>query len=144
MLILFLGCNAVIAVHFVAVSKGIGASCIDHVAIIVTDVERAIHFYSVVLGLEEVPRPQSFDFPGAWFQMGDTCLHLLGKPSLDTESPRHFCIRVKDIRSASRHLESVGWPVRWEAKYKIVGIDRFFIHDPDGNRIELQGPDGLK
>lgn len=125
-------------------NTGIGASYIDHVAIIVTDVERSKHFYSSVLGLQEVPRPKSFDFPGAWFQMGNTCLHLLGKPARDTESPRHYCIRVADLAAAAKHLEAVGWPIRWEAKYKIIGIDRFFLHDPDGNRIELQGPEMQK
>ena len=117
---------------------------IDHVAIIVTDLERSKHFYASVLGLREVPRPDSFDFPGAWYQMGETCLHLLGKPASDSESTRHFCIRVKNIPAAAQHLESVGWPIRWEAKYKIIGIDRFFLHDPDGNRIEIQGPEMKK
>ena len=27
-------------------------------------------------------------------------------------------------------------------RYKIGGVERFFIRDPDGNRIEVQGPDG--
>jgi len=27
-------------------------------------------------------------------------------------------------------------------KHKISGIDRFFVYDPDGNRIEIQGADG--
>ena len=53
------------------------AERIDHVAIIVTDLERARQFYSGVLGLREVARPESFDFIGAWFQIGPTCLHLL-------------------------------------------------------------------
>lgn len=122
-------------------SIGISEIYIEHVAIIVTDVERAKDFYSQVMGLREVPRPESFDFPGAWFQLGDTCLHLLGKPSRDSDSSRHFCIRVRDLRVAAKYLESMNWPVRWEAKYKIIGIDRFFLYDPDGNRIEIQGPE---
>ena len=120
---------------------GINAERIDHVAIIVTDVSRAKVFYEKVLGLTEVPRPASFDFPGAWYQMGATCLHLLGKPTPDSESSRHFCIWVTDLRAAATHLESVRCDVRWESKYKIIGIDRFFLYDPDGNRIEIQGPE---
>jgi catechol 2,3-dioxygenase-like lactoylglutathione lyase family enzyme len=123
------------------VSNGIGAIYIEHIAIIVTDLDRAKRFYSAVLGLTEVPRPESFDFPGAWYQMGSTCLHLLAKPNWDGESARHFCIRVPDIRAAAKHLESSHWPVRWEARYKIISIDRFFIYDPDGNRIEVAGPE---
>lgn len=124
-----------------SVNNGIGATFIEHVAIIVTDLDRARDFYGRVLGLEEVARPESFDFPGTWYQVGRTCLHLLGKPAKDCESSRHFCFRVPDLQVAERHLQSVGWPYQWQKKHKIIGIDRFFIYDPDGNRIEVQGPE---
>lgn len=123
------------------VSNGIGASFIEHVAIIVTDLDLARDFYARVLGLVEVARPESFDFPGTWYQVGSTCLHLLGKPSKDTESSRHFCFRVPDLQAAEKHLQTTGWPYQWQKKHKIIGIDRFFIYDPDGNRIEVQGPE---
>lgn len=122
-------------------SNGIGATFIEHVAIIVTELERARDFYGRVLGLTEVPRPESFDFPGTWYQLGNTCLHLLGKPGRDNDSSRHFCLRVSDLRAAEKHLQSQGWPYQWQKKHKIIGIDRFFLHDPDGNRIEVQGPE---
>ena len=123
------------------VDTGIGANFIEHVAIIVTDLDRARDFYGRVLGLAEVSRPESFDFPGTWYQLGNTCLHLLGKPNRDADSSRHFCVRVVDLKVAETHLKSAGWPIRWETKYKILGIDRFFLHDHDGNRIEVQGPE---
>jgi glyoxylase I family protein len=117
------------------------AERIDHVAIIVTDLERARQFYAGVLGLQEVDRPESFDFVGAWFQIGPTCLHLLGKPKSDSDSPRHFCLWVSDLRSTAAQLESASAGVQWKTDHKIPGIDRFFVHDPDGNRIEFQGPE---
>jgi catechol 2,3-dioxygenase-like lactoylglutathione lyase family enzyme len=49
---------------------------IEHVAVVVSDVERAKAFYGGVLGLTEVPRPESFDFAGAWYRNGPTDLHL--------------------------------------------------------------------
>jgi glyoxylase I family protein len=112
---------------------------IDHVSIIVTDVDRARAFYGGLLGLTEVPRPRSFDFPGAWFQAGAEVIHLLGQPAADVRGRRHFCLSVRDVHAAARYLESKGLPVRWEQKYKIDGIDRFFTDDPDGNRVEFQG-----
>lgn len=118
-----------------------GAERIEHVTIIVTDMNRARRFYGGLLGLVEVPRPESFDFPGAWFQMGSTLLHILGKPQADTTSARHFAIWVADVHAAARHAEAGGVPVKWEAKHKIPRIDRFFIYDPDGNRIEVMGSD---
>lgn len=120
---------------------GIDAEQIDHVTIIVTDVNRANDFYGALLGLRQVPRPESFDFPGAWYQIGDTLLHVLGKTAPDSHSPRHFSLLVRDVRRAARQLEAAGCLVQWEAKHKIPGIDRFFIRDPDGNRIEIQGRD---
>jgi hypothetical protein len=38
-------------------------------------------------------------------------------------------------------LTAHGYPVRPEEKYKILTIDRFFTEDPDGNRIEIMGPE---
>ena len=114
---------------------------LDHVSIIVTDVDRARAFYAGVLGLTEIPRPKSFDFPGAWFQVGPEVIHLLGAPTPDVKGRRHFCLDVSDVHSAARYLEARGLPVRWDTKYKIEGIDRFFTDDPDGNRVEIQGGD---
>src|SRR5678815_4652111 len=67
---------------------------LDHVSIIVTDVDRARAFYAGVLGLPEIPRPKSFDFPGAWFQVGPEVIHLLGTPTPDVKGRRHFCLYV--------------------------------------------------
>ena len=118
---------------------GIGASHFDHVAVYVTDLERARAFYAGVLGLTEVPRPASFDFPGAWYQVGAATLHLLAEREREPASPRHFCLWVADVHAAARRLGSAGWAVEWVTKHKIIGVDRFFTRDPDGNRIEIQG-----
>jgi glyoxylase I family protein len=112
---------------------------LDHVAIIVTDVDRARAFYRDVLGLLEIPRPRSFDFPGAWFQAGPEVVHLLGHSAPDAPGRRHLCLWVADVHAGARYLAARGLPVRWDSKYKIDGVDRFFTEDPDGNRIEIQG-----
>ena len=117
------------------------AERIDHVAVIITDVERSKAFYGRVLQLREIPRPESFDFPGAWFQIGPTFLHLLGKPQPDPSGPRHFCLWVRNLRAAAKQAEAGGVRVEWKTNHKIPGIDRFFMYDPDDNRIEVQGPE---
>ena len=114
---------------------------LDHVSIIVTDVDRARAFYAGVLGLTEIPRPPSFDFPGAWFEVGPEVIHLLGQGSPDARGRRHFCLWVRDVHAAAGYLAARGLPVAWDTKYKIGGVDRFFTDDPDGNRIEIQGSD---
>ncbi len=36
-------------------------------------------YYVDALGLERVPRPSTFDTPGAWLQVGEQQLHLIGE-----------------------------------------------------------------
>ena len=111
---------------------------LDHVAINVTDVARAKAFYGGLLGLKEVPRPQSFTFPGAWFQCGPEVLHLVGRKEADADRSSHFALWVTDARAAARVFEAAGHAVKWD-QTKIPGVDRFFVRDPDGNRVEIQG-----
>ena len=120
--------------------KGITPQRIDHVAIDVTDVEKAKQFYTGLLGLVEIARPESFRFAGAWFKIGaDSILHIVSRPPRSPEGTHHFCIWVDDVHSAAKTLAAAGWPVDWDTRYKIPAVDRFFTRDPDGNRIELQG-----
>src|SRR5882757_3983511 len=108
---------------------------IEHVAVTVSDLARAKHFYGEVLGLTEIPRPETFNFPGAWYRNGPTDLHIISRTVVDGESRRHVAFYVSDIKMAARVLQLNGFPVLWE-RMKIPQIDRFFTHDPDGNRIE--------
>jgi catechol 2,3-dioxygenase-like lactoylglutathione lyase family enzyme len=108
---------------------------IDHCSVIVTDVAASRHFYGELLGLREIPAPKTFDFVALWYDLGGTYLHLLLKPERDTISPRHFCLHVSDIAAARAHVTARGIPI--DETVKIPGADRFFIRDPDGNRIEV-------
>jgi catechol 2,3-dioxygenase-like lactoylglutathione lyase family enzyme len=108
---------------------------IDHVTVIVTDAAAARRFYGGVLGLREVPPPREFDFPAIWYDLGGQYLHLLVKPVADTPSPRHFCLHVVDLAAARRHFAGQG--VAIAETVKIAAAERFFVNDPDGNRIEI-------
>ncbi len=113
----------------------------DHVAIYVTDLDRARRFYAGVLGLTEVSRPESFDFPGAWYALEPGTLHLLVEKDRQPDHGRHFCLWVSDVHAAERVVRAGGFPTEWSTRHKITGVDRFFTRDPDGNRIEIQGAD---
>ncbi len=108
---------------------------IDHVSVIITDVERSRRFYRDLLGLKEIARPRTFDFVVVWFDLGNQHLHLLLKDRPDTHSPRHFALRVADVAQAREYFREHG--VAIDETTPIPGADRFFIHDPDGNRIEI-------
>jgi catechol 2,3-dioxygenase-like lactoylglutathione lyase family enzyme len=108
---------------------------IDHVSVIITDVERSRRFYRDVLGLKEIPKPRTFDFVVLWFDLGNMHVHLLLKDKPDLISARHFALRVKDAAEARTYFRERG--VSTAETTLIDGADRFFIADPDGNRIEV-------
>ena len=108
---------------------------IDHCSVLITNVEKARHFYGTVLGLTEIPPPKEFDFVALWYDLGGQFLHLLLKEKADTISPRHFCLHVTDVQAARTHYHALGLQV--DETVKIAAADRFFLHDPDGNRIEV-------
>ncbi len=110
-------------------------SQIDHVSLIITEIERSRHFYSKILGLREMPKPKSFNFIALWFVVGNQQLHLLQKPQADTRSPRHFALRVPNAEAARQYFRRR--QIVLEETTRIDHCDRFFVYDPDGNRIEI-------
>ncbi len=112
---------------------------IHHVTVNVTDLDRAKAFYEGLLGLKEVPRPGSFGFGGAWYQLGPAQLHIISRDKPDPERSQHFAVQVMDVEAARRESAEAGLEPR--DTIKIPSVDRFFIHDPDGNLIEVIGPE---
>ena len=115
---------------------GLRISHLDHCSVLITDVARSRRFYRDLLGLTEIAPPRTFDFVVLWFDLGGgQTLHLLLKPQADSISPRHFALHVEDAQAARSHLRERGIAI--DETTPIPSCDRFFIRDPDGNRIEL-------
>jgi len=112
---------------------------LNHVAIHVEDVERSCSFYRTVLRLESIPRP-AFDFPGAWFQLGDVQeLHIIGgrnEPVHGKNRGNHYALSVDDLEAWHRHLQETGTHFR-PPKFRPDGAQQIFLLDPDGHCIEL-------
>ncbi|MDQ3816409.1 MAG: VOC family protein [Acidobacteriota bacterium] len=110
-----------------------------HAAILVSDLDRARRFYGGVLGLKEKPRP-SFDFPGAWYDLGEFELHLMmaTEPLTPAEERPlrdfHVAFLIEDYDKTKQALLEAGLSFR-EGSY---GLKQIFMLDPDGNLIELQ------
>jgi catechol 2,3-dioxygenase-like lactoylglutathione lyase family enzyme len=96
--------------------------------------EAAKHFYSVVLGLQQIPNPAGPNQNrGAWYQLGSAQLHLSLEDGVQNKaSKRHVCYSVGDIGTAETHFRTAG--------LEIIPDDnasRFFLRDPGGNLIEI-------
>jgi glyoxylase I family protein len=111
-----------------------------HVGVMVTDLDRAVEFYSNILGLERIDR--SLKYPGAWYQIGDVQIHLIvdanykSDPSIDlTTSTRnpHIALGVRDLAAAKHQLLAANYIVQMSNS----GRAALFTQDPDGNAIEL-------
>ena len=110
-----------------------------HTAMLVSDLNASKHFYSVVLGLQEVERP--LNFPGLWYQIGDYQIHLIVDPSTPhgLHNPqkwgrnRHLAVAIADLNATKAHINTHGWDMQDSAS----GRPAIFVQDPDGNVIEL-------
>lgn len=127
-------------------------TAIHHVALTVTDIERSLKFYREILSIKEIPRPP-FDFPGAWFQLGDSYeVHLIvhSRPTfrekpLDSRDV-HFAVRVPSYRAALEFLRAKGYredagpddPCRMIVQpHATAGYPQIYICDPDRHVIEI-------
>ena len=121
----------------------VAVETLHHVSVSVTDLERAKRFYGDVLGLNEIPRPP-FDFPGAWYQLGDRQLHLIvhttprslrGTTDVDSRDG-HFAVRVTDYEATLARLREHGVSVL-DSPVNPTPWAQIYVTDPDGNVIEL-------
>jgi catechol 2,3-dioxygenase-like lactoylglutathione lyase family enzyme len=111
---------------------------IHHYSIPVSDMERAVAFYTKIMGLQEIGIPATFPPAGArvrWFQIGEQHIHLMPAPHADPVSPRHIALHIEDAQAGREYFKAKGLETREDIA--IPGADRFFISDPDGNNIEL-------
>ncbi len=108
-----------------------------------TNLARAKKFYSDILCLKEIERP-NFDFPGAWYEIEQQQLHLIVLPSAQTirkdksinSREGHFALRVENYDETLDWLYKHGVALV-EKPDSTSGFAQIFCTDPDGNIIEL-------
>lgn len=112
---------------------------LNHVALHVADVDRSVHFYGTVMRLPAIERP-AFDFPGAWFRLGDDQeLHLIGNRAAEVQSHHrgtHFALAVDDLDAWEAQFDRHG-AERMRRKVRPDGAEQTFVVDPDGHWVEL-------
>ncbi|HBB31544.1 MAG TPA: glyoxalase [Cyanobacteria bacterium UBA8803] len=110
-----------------------------HTAVLVSDLEKAEHFYGNVLGLSKVER--SFKYPGAWYQVGEFQIHLIVDPNTAPHLQNlekwgrnpHVAFSVANLDEAKTQLLDHNCALQMSAS----GRPALFTQDPDGNIIEL-------
>lgn len=119
----------------------VGVTKLSHVNVTVpAELEEATrHFYAVVMGLTEVPKPaESKGRGGAWYQLGPVQLHLSREnPAPDNSgSKRHVCYSVQNLADAEQQFRNAGVEIIPDS-LPIPGSPRFYVRDPGGNLIEV-------
>jgi catechol 2,3-dioxygenase-like lactoylglutathione lyase family enzyme/uncharacterized protein YunC (DUF1805 family) len=121
---------------------------LDHVTLVVKDLERSRQFYVESLGMRQVPRP-GFSFDGLWFQAGTTQIHLILEypesgpagnqvPAAQRHSrSHHFAFEVADAAAVVEPLRRLGVPIISGPRPRPDGYMQIFLSDPDGHVVEL-------
>jgi catechol 2,3-dioxygenase-like lactoylglutathione lyase family enzyme len=105
--------------------------------------EKARSFYSGLLGLPEIPKPEPLRVRGGvWFDAGGPDVHLsVEEQRGEADTQRHFGLECADVDGLRSRLKAAGVqtddarPAPWK---------RFFVCDPFGNRIEIHERGALR
>jgi catechol 2,3-dioxygenase-like lactoylglutathione lyase family enzyme len=111
---------------------------LDHVQLAMPEGEeaKARQFYVEVLGLPERPKPKQLaGRGGCWFEGEGVALHLGVERPFVPARKAHPALRVADLVQAQDTLHTAG--VAFEIDTSLPHVQRLFVYDPFGNRIEL-------
>lgn len=96
-------------------------------------------FYSGILGLERIPKPESLaGRGGAWFRGQGVELHLGVEEDFRPARKAHPAFVVSGLADLRARLQGAG--VWLEDQPQLEGFVRFHAFDPFGNRLEFLEP----
>ncbi len=111
---------------------------IDHVQLAMRagEEQEARDFYGNVLGMREVVKPDALQASGGvWFTAGSVELHLGVEVDVRPALKAHTAIRVERVVPLAERCQLAGHQPLFDDRYP--GRQRFFVHDPFGNRLEF-------
>ena len=113
-------------------------SKIDHVQIAAPKEkeERTRNFYREILGMKEIEKPEPLKLRGGvWFEFGDFQLHVGVEEPFSPAKKAHPAFVVNGYEALQKHLREQDVEVKSDDS--IPGVERFFVFDPFGNRLEF-------
>ena len=113
---------------------------INHVTLVVNNLEEASQFYENEMGLEVIPAFQ-LDFPASFFKLNDhQQLHLTEWPDDKVSFRGHVCFEVDDINSMYWRMKELGVIDinLWGYVRQLPDVPiQMFVRDPSSNLVEL-------
>jgi catechol-2,3-dioxygenase len=112
---------------------------IDHIQVTYTPdlADAMLFFYGQALGLPEIPKPSSLQAVGAWYQLGNTQVHIATEAEIhNATTRRHVAFKVEDLEAFRQHLQKLNVEIIPD-RQPLANCDRFYLRDPAGNRIEI-------
>ena len=117
-------------------------TALDHVQVAMPagGEREARHFYSDLLGLDELEKPAALAARGgAWFALPDgRQLHLGVEDPFRPSRKAHPAFVASSLDELAERIEAGGLPVRWDEE--LAPRRRFYGEDPFGNRLEFLEP----
>jgi catechol 2,3-dioxygenase-like lactoylglutathione lyase family enzyme len=93
-------------------------------------------FYAGILGMTVAPKPAALAGRGGiWFEAGPIRLHLGVETPFTPARKAHPAFEVTDLSRVTEHLHAAG--LQTKTDQDLPDIQRIYINDPFGNRIEL-------
>ena len=116
---------------------------IQHINIQISDRERTREWYEKVLGAEFLDRGSELNQGQLQLRIGSGEIHSTHSPSPAPSG--HFALEIHDWEEMITNLDALGVSYTPPTVRGYSGGHSTYIHDPDGNMIELvQHPLGLK
>ncbi len=116
---------------------------IQHINIQISDRERSREWYEKVLGAEFMDRGPELNQGQLQLRIGSGEMHTTHTPNPTPSG--HFALEIHDWDEMIANLEALEVPHTKPSIRAYGDVHSTYIHDPDGNMIELvQHPLGLK
>ena len=120
---------------------------LDHLALKVTDMDKTLHFYHQVLGLEllRTSGPNAESGRSAVLQAGGQKIDVFYRPdfvSADKDKPvgmDHLCLIMETapVEDLIAHLRQADVEIFW-GPVERHGSTSVYVYDPDGVHVELR------